>query len=165
MPLHMTVNAVTYDGMESPVCELYIGRMEDLKKTSGIHTYSISPVFHPWDSRGEFKHEYTDGANICTRKAIAEALPLLPTVIPEEPLQVCINLVGYYSVEREIAKFHINKDAFPKVDMEGKQRYGIYQEVWPFEPIAEFLYADEDGLAGYLVKALETIEGEHHGKE
>jgi hypothetical protein len=74
MPLKVTIELVGYYGVDRKIKELYIGRTEDLKdRNGGDHKYSVSPVFHPWETLTEFNHEYSDGAEVCVRKAL-EAL-------------------------------------------------------------------------------------------
>jgi hypothetical protein len=74
MPLKVTIELVGYYGVDRKINELYIGRDEDLKdRNGGEHKYTVSPTFHPWETLTEFHHEYSDGAEVCVRKAL-EAL-------------------------------------------------------------------------------------------
>jgi len=162
MPLHVQVDTVAYTDETEKLFSFYIGRQEDLKSAgTGVHRYALSPVLWPWDSKGEFSHEYSEGANQCTQKALlAFPMHLLPASIPEIPFRIKVDLASYYTVDREILNFYVNKDNFPDVDRHGKQRYGIYHEVWPLEPVAVFDYDANGNLAGCIIKALETIRGE-----
>lgn len=71
MPLKVTVDLVGYQGQSKTLSEFYIGRKEELKNPeSGVHEYSVSPHLHPWETYAEFSHEYSDGAQVCVRKAL-----------------------------------------------------------------------------------------------
>lgn len=162
MPLRVNLVSVSYDGSESLLSGFYVGRQEDLKSVScGIHEYSVSENMWPWKSFAEFKHEYSEGAGVCTNQAI-NSLPsdYLPSEIPEEPVMVTVSMDGYYGTEKEIFKFYINKDDYPEVDTAGIQRYGIYYDVWPIDPVAAFDYVAGGNLQGCIIKALETMEAE-----
>lgn len=165
MPLHVSVDSVSYDGIEESIISFYIGRQEELKAaTLGVHRYSLSPILWPWDAKGEFHHEYADGANICTQKALKKyPKHLLRATFPDSPVRMKVDLASYYTTDREIVNVYINKDNFPNVDNDGTQRYGIYHEVWPWELIAEFSYESDGSLTGCIIKALETIEGVGNG--
>lgn len=165
MPLRVSIDAVSYDGSENPLFSFYIGRQEKLKSaTAGIHRYSLSPVLWPWEAKSEFHHEYADGANICTQKALKKyPKHLLRATFPDSPIRVRVDLASYYATDRKIVNLYINKDNFPSLDNAGNQRYGIYHEVWPWEPIAEFTHENDGDLTGCIVKALATIEGVGNG--
>lgn len=74
MPLKVTIELAGYYGVDRKISELWIARQEDLKdRNQGEHVYEVSERIHPWETLTRFSHEYSDGAEVCVRKAL-EAL-------------------------------------------------------------------------------------------
>lgn len=74
MPLKVTIELAGYYGVDRKISELWIARQEELKdRNQGEHLYEVSAKLHPWDTLTRFSHEYSDGAEVCVRKAL-EAL-------------------------------------------------------------------------------------------
>lgn len=74
MPLKVTIDLVGYYGVDKHISELIIARQEELTdRDNGSHRYAVSEKLHPWETLTEFEHEYSDGAEVCVRKAL-EAL-------------------------------------------------------------------------------------------
>jgi hypothetical protein len=107
----------------------------------------------------EFSHEYSDGANGCTQHAL-DVLPrhLLEASIPESPVRLEVSLAGYYGDEKTLLNYYINRDGLTDVDIKEATLYGVYKEVWPFDPIATFNTTD-NSLASLLKTTLISTEG------
>lgn len=71
MPLKVSIELVGLYGTDRKISEIFIGREEDLKsRGAGRHKYSVSPQLDPWERLATFRHEYSDGAEVCVRKAL-----------------------------------------------------------------------------------------------
>lgn len=91
MPLKVTIELVGLYGTDRKISEIFIGREEDLKsRGSGRHKYSVSPQLDPWERLASFRHEYSDGAEVCVRKALQALEAYDKKMSSETPVHQCI---------------------------------------------------------------------------
>lgn len=91
MPLKVTIELVGLYGTDRKISEIFVGREEDMKaRGRGRHKYSVSPQLDPWEALVTFRHEYSEGAEVCVRKAL-QALEAYDKKLSEEtPTNQCI---------------------------------------------------------------------------
>lgn len=71
MPLKVTIELAGYYGVDKKLSEFWVARQEELKdRHQGEHVYEVSEQLHPWETLTRFSHEYSDGAEVCVRKAL-----------------------------------------------------------------------------------------------
>ena len=71
MPLKVTIELAGYYGVDRKLSEFWVARQEELKdRSQGEHVYEVSEKIHPWETLTRFSHEYSDGAEVCVRKAL-----------------------------------------------------------------------------------------------